>query len=539
MRTARLLTVATTAALAASPLIVNPAAATAKGTIYYDATWTVDSSANSVTEFSAVAHGAASPVGGISGALTGLDDPTGVATSLSGRVFVTNAGDNTITEYEAGAHGDVAPIAVIGGTKTGLDAPSSITVIDDQVWVTNPATNVVEAFTANSHGNELPAATFAGAKTKLNHPVAVSVNGEFGDLDVLNTPTSGAATITSFDAENPGDESPDDVMSLAKYTPTALLSLGFGSDWIVDSAHNRLVNVGIGFSAKGLTTNALQEITGSRTGLNDPDAISQNALGRLVVSNAGTHSVLIFGGTANGNVAPLRSISGVGTAASQPTALTVYGTAPAEPTAVTAKRHGRKVTLHWDPPAVTGGGVIGYDIDVETGQDYGFGEAFSELSPLGGQQIQVDTTKTTAVKTIKPGKRYTFRVIAVNAFGQSNPSAGAHAAIPTKPGTPTGVAAFTYKTMLLAAWEPPSKDGGTAHLNYRVEYAAGCMPGASGCKYKSKHAGFEVAIIKGIKAHTKYHVRVVAHNKLGFSKPSKVVTSKKLPRQAEAALGAL
>lgn len=512
---------ATVAVVTATPLI-SFSPATAAAALHYDSVWTADSAANTVSEYAASATGAATPIAVISGANTLLDAPSAVATDFHGHVFVTNAGTSTITEYAPGANGNVHPTAVIGGTKTGLDAPSSLSVAGDQLWVADPTDNLIEAFSVGTHGNELPAATFAGPKTKLNHPIAVSASSDGFEVDALNAPAGGPSTVTSYFAVDTGNQVPITsltISSSASIVPTALMSVDLGEDWVVNSTGNALVET-IGF---GGSSQRLRQIKGSATGLNHPDGISHDAFGRVIVSNAGNNTVEVFSPNAHGNVRPLRVITGVGSAAGQPSAVSVFGTPPSAPVGLTATRHGRKVTLRWHPPATTGGGIIGYDIDEETGNDFGLGGIVAAVS-LGGDTA-TETRKTTVTRKIRPGVRYSFRVVAVNAFGTSRESNSAHAAILTKPGAPTHVSTIVHHTAMLVTWNPPSRDGGTSHLRYHVQYGT-CVPGKAGCHFKTKKSSLPFTFVVGLKKHTRYHVRVIARNSVGASKPSPVKTVK-------------
>jgi hypothetical protein len=515
--------------LLATPLFAGPAASgAATPTLHYDSVWVADSTANSVVEYAANAHGTASPIATISGINTLLDGPSAVTVGRAGNVFVANAGSNSITEYAAGASGNVAPTAVIAGPDTGLDGPSSITLAGDELWVTNPSNNLVEAFTVGSTGDEFPAASFSGSRTKLNHPVAVSIDTtELPFLYILNRPVAGAPTIDIVDPTTPGDERPLAVITSTASHPltsaSAILAEGFANLWVANG--NTLTELFV-LQPGGAVE---RRITGAATGLATPDALSHDAFGRLVVGNAGSHEVSVFAAAAHGNVAPVRTVSGVGTAAGEPAALTVFGTAPAAPTALTSSRSGREVHLHWDAPAVTGGGVVGYDLEIGQvsagGGSFRIGVGGGSIGNAISDAPEVTTTHRLDSVKIAKGVRYAFRVYAVNAFGTSSPSSPAHAAIETKPGTPHDVRVLVHHTMMLVAWEPPAHDGGAPHVRYHVQYAK-CVPGAKGCTFRTKSVVYPFAIISGLHKHTTYHVRVVARNRIGAGKPSTVKTVK-------------
>src|SRR5581483_994952 len=107
-----------------------------------------------------------------------------------------------------------------------------------------------------------------------------------------------------------------------------------------------------------------------------PTGLSHDAFGRIVVTNAGNHTVRIFPAGATGNVRPVRVLSGVGSAAGNPAAVSVYGVHPSRPTELKATLHGTVAHLSWKAPAVTGGHVVGYDVLAATGTGGNLSVAF-------------------------------------------------------------------------------------------------------------------------------------------------------------------
>lgn len=527
VRTRLVLTAAVIASFAVLPLSRAEAPTT---TPSYGTTWTVNSTANSMSEYAADASGTDAPVATIHGAATGLHSPSAVAISPTGKLFVANAGNDSITEYAADASGNAAPIATISGSKTGLDGPSSLVLAGGAIWVTDPDSNLVESFTQGETGNVLPAETLAGHRTKLDHPVALAADDTFfSSITVVNDPPTGKASIVSFFTTKRGDIKPQgQVMGTRKHklvSPTAIMPFGFGWFWLADSGTN---SVSLLFVLPGLPSlRARQVIAGSNTGLDDPTGLSHDALGRLVVSNAGDHTLRVFGVKAAGNATPLRTLTGVGAGAGDPAAAAVFGIPPGAPTNLKVTLHKTNASMSWKPPAVTGGGLAGYQVHVfrEDGGGLGGGGGIrSIITLLGGNVLDVTTTKTSFTKhNIKPGHRYEFIVSAVNGFGMSR-SIGVRKAHVLPPSAPRHVRVLAGAHSLLVAWRPPKHDGG-ARVHYRVQYAAGCTPGTKGCKTRHLVTGKYnngSARIPSLKRHTKYQVRVIARNSKGAGHPSKV-----------------
>jgi Fibronectin type III domain len=523
MRLPLIVTTVLVTTVCSAPLVVATTAQAAP-TPAYGATWTADTAGNSLTEYAPSASGAATPIATISGGSTGLDGPSAVAVGPEGSVYAANSTGDSITEYASGTNGDVAPIATISGSLTGLNGPSSLTLANGEVWVTDPATNTVEAFSAGTTGNELPAQSISGLKTRLDNPIAVTVDREFGLITVLNAPTSDQATLTIY--ERVGDVTPiartDGPTGHPMVKPTAIISSGFGLVWVADAGRNSLTELFV----LGGVFQPQSPVHGTATDLDAPTGISLDASDQLVVANGRDHTVRVFGEDAHGNVAPIRTIDGVGSVAGNPAAVSVFGARPGAPTEVTAVAHNASATLHWHAPAVTGGAVVGYDVSEVSRSEFGESSSGGGEFSFGG--VPTTTHKTTYTQHhLRNGTRYFFLVQAVNVFGVS-PSARSNSVKPlTVPSAVGNVIAAGGTNAIAVGWTKPAKTGGDPIKHYRVEYAT-CAPGAPGCGFTSKliAAKHRHVRINGLQAATKYDVRVIAESAFGSGHPSKLASAK-------------
>jgi hypothetical protein len=554
VRTSAFLTTALAAAVFATPValaptLVSPAAA-ATPTVY-GGIWTVDTGANSVSEYAPSAHGAATATTVISGLATGLDGPTAVAVGTEGVVYVVNTDGDSITEYAKGATGNATPIRTIGGARTGLDGPSGISLVQGQIWVTDPASNLVEAFTATASGNVLPAETISGKKTKLDHPTAIAADFLF--ISVLNTPTVGRPSITVYlPFPTYGNIAPFGAMkgtSKTLLSPTAIATSPEGLTYVNDTADNSISRVVPFLSAFTDRVPTLPGIKGAKTGLNDPVGLGVDATGHLLVTNAGDHSVRVFDSHAKGNTAPVRTITAVGSDDGSPAAVAVFGARPGAPTDLHATVHGNSATLSWKPPAVTGGGILGYEV-IRTG---------GGVNELVDTESDAETTKTTmTVHDLPAGRSSLFRVVAVNAFGVSRGSNLAHVFVKPAPSAPRQVSVVATSHRLTVDWKRPKSHGGSHITHYLVAYSTGpCGDGfSSGATSVSSSSGGSVGTVPlitspratprcsvffhrvGAKRHQvtlkhlvpgkRYTVVVAARNNSGYGKVSKSVKIKTL-----------
>ena len=77
---------------------------------------------------------AATIVGDSSADSTGFNNPSAIALDPMGNIYITNYGSQnggagSVTIYPAGSNGNVTPSSTISGPLTGLSAPQGIAVV--------------------------------------------------------------------------------------------------------------------------------------------------------------------------------------------------------------------------------------------------------------------------------------------------------------------------------------------------------------------------------------------------------------------------
>ena len=75
---------------------------------------------SSITVYAPGATDNASPIATISGNLTGLINPNGIALDPCGTIYVTDVDTASVIEFASGSNGNVLPIRVISGVDTEL-----------------------------------------------------------------------------------------------------------------------------------------------------------------------------------------------------------------------------------------------------------------------------------------------------------------------------------------------------------------------------------------------------------------------------------
>ncbi len=275
-----------------------------------------------------------SPTTAISGSITRLIYPQGIAVDSSGNIYVADDGAASVFVYSAGSTGAAAPLATISGSNTGLLGPFGIALDSSRkIYVVDYDADSVFVYSAldGSTGllNEAPSsATISTTMTTgLSHPWGIGLDSS-GKIYVVNT---GATGVFVYPAGSNGNAGPIATISgettgLASPFGIALDSTGkiYVED-CVDCNGDGTASVFV-YPALGSNTGLLDEtpiatISGSKTSLEYPNGIALDPTGKIYVVNnpaffgeSGVPSVFVYPalGSSTGllNEAPIATISG-------------------------------------------------------------------------------------------------------------------------------------------------------------------------------------------------------------------------------------
>ncbi len=303
---------------------VSSAGADPAGTIYVS-----DEDNHSVDVFAAGTNGDVAPIRTISGpntGITGAFGPDDVKVDANGDVYSSNFDADSITEFAPGASGNATPICTIVGPNTGLDENDDISLASDgTIYVGNFAGTPVEVFAPGACGNVSPIRTLSGSNTGLGEVDGLGVDAA-GNLYVDNT---FAGSVEVFAPGATGNVAPSRTISGPL---TQLSNGGFVDDIVV--GFNGEINVttppAVLVFAPGASGNVapIRAITGTNTDLQAADDLGLDANGNIYVTDEGSSlgpAVLEFAATANGNVAPIASITGPTSTLSGPEGVAVAG----------------------------------------------------------------------------------------------------------------------------------------------------------------------------------------------------------------------
>jgi sugar lactone lactonase YvrE len=278
-----------------------------------------------VTVYPAGSDGNVAPATTISGVATGLLAPAGIALDSNGDIYVANEGATidvssgpityppSITVYAAGSAGNASPSATITGANTGLGDPTAIAVdLNRNIYTTylsNNNSSSIFIYSAGSNGNVAPSATITGADTGLsdNNGIALDSNGDLYVTNQTGGPIAkGSVTIYAPGAS--GDAAPIDTIT-SSFTGLSE-SQGIAVDpagkiYVTNGTANSVEIFARGSYATGVPTST---IAGTETGLSFPTKIALDANNNIYVLN-GNNTVTVYSGKSAGDVAPKETIS--------------------------------------------------------------------------------------------------------------------------------------------------------------------------------------------------------------------------------------
>jgi hypothetical protein len=108
----------------------------------------------------------------VTGALTLLAQPFGVAYDSAGNLYVANSGNSTITVYAPSANGNVAPIRTITAGASGLNQPKGLALdLSDNLYVASFGSNTMLVYAPGANGAAVPTRTYTG----LNQPYGIAI----------------------------------------------------------------------------------------------------------------------------------------------------------------------------------------------------------------------------------------------------------------------------------------------------------------------------------------------------------------------------
>jgi DNA-binding beta-propeller fold protein YncE len=112
---------------------------------------------SSLTVYDGDAQGDVAPLRTLSGPLSQIDWPMGVAVDeANDEIFVANNGDSSVLVFGRTASGNVQPKRVLRGPATGIKGPMGVAIAKDEIWVANFGDHTALVFPRLAAGNVAP-----------------------------------------------------------------------------------------------------------------------------------------------------------------------------------------------------------------------------------------------------------------------------------------------------------------------------------------------------------------------------------------------
>jgi hypothetical protein len=187
-------------------------------------------------------------------------------------------------------------------------------------------------------------------------------------------------------------------------------------------------------------------------------------------------------------------------------------TAPTAPRALAARSRNRAVRLSWSAPASTGGAPI---------TDY-----VVQRSADGGRTWRrvrdgISTDRTVSVSGLTNGRRYRFRVAAVNSVGRGPWSATASAVPATVPRAPRQLTGTRAHRAVRLTWLKPRWNGGAVIKDYVVQRSRN--GGRTWIRVRDGVSRTRAVTVTGLVSGHRYTFRVSAKNRVGRGAWSELV----------------
>jgi hypothetical protein len=240
--------------------------------------------------------------------------PTPVPAAI-GLIYVTSGSQNSVMRFGNAftTSGNVSPDATISGAATALSTPISLALDSsaNRLFVVSRGSASILVFDqiSTKTGNAAPDRVITGVATNLFLPIQPFLDKSrdllyvADDIDVL---VFAAASTANGNVAVSRD-----------------IQVGFSvGAVVVDTVADRLfladrtgntINVYNNASTLNGVATPTRQISGAATGLGTPAGLQIDSSGRLVVSNSSPPSITVYSAAASGNVTPAAIISGSNT----------------------------------------------------------------------------------------------------------------------------------------------------------------------------------------------------------------------------------
>jgi len=246
----------------------------------------------------------------------------GRAQTTGRKIYVANYASSTLGVFPINAKGNVSSLTkfgvdneIVAPTGVALDAKGKIYVANDGVATGHPESDSVRIYPADSNGIAAP----IGGGSNYSSPQAIAV-GRDGTTYVANGSSDGVSIF------GPGADGKLRMRTIVNGVddPSGLAVDRDGNLYVVNSGSQSVTVYGPRADGEDPP---IRKISGEKTGLKSPVGIALDG-GRIYVTDdrrigGDSDSITIFAAGANGNAAPIATISGLKTQLQLPQGIAV------------------------------------------------------------------------------------------------------------------------------------------------------------------------------------------------------------------------
>lgn len=268
----------------------------------------------SVSAFASDADGDVPPLRRIVGAATQLEFSSSPAVdSEHDELVIAHSSPSRVVVFDLGADGNVAPIRLLQGPTSQIFLPMAVAVdtVHDELYVLGSGgPNHVRVYPRTANGDVGPLRSFTVAATEPPFPRAMLYDPVHEEIYVTMADTIAGTSVLVYDRLATGTPAP-----LRRLAGSVTL-LTYANSLALDTAHDELF-VLQGFGTYALHTFArtadgnvapLRTLAGPNTGGTMQHVAYDHKRDELVLDNNTQYRV--FPRTASGNVTPLRLVGG-------------------------------------------------------------------------------------------------------------------------------------------------------------------------------------------------------------------------------------
>lgn len=309
-----------------------------------------DGSAPSILVFASGAIGDAAPIRVISGPSTLMVAPFAItADPVNNELYVSDFFGEAVRVYPLDADGDVAPLRnLTNGPNSHLYWPRQLVVdtVNDEIIV--PSFNIfdpppapassIRVYPRTADGDVAPLRSIFGDNTLLENPIGIVLDTMHDELitNTYNADGNFGAGLVTFSRTTTGDIAPlRAIVGSATQFPGYTNFLAFdpvGDELYADAYPGGLPGYAVFPRSADGNVAPSRSVAGVETGIYYVSGMSYDAVnGRVIVASYDEHggpppALQVFEASANGDVVPLVSISGPSTQLVAPSGIAIDGT---------------------------------------------------------------------------------------------------------------------------------------------------------------------------------------------------------------------